>query len=80
MSDSLADILGNLNYDEPLEVAAIKQYIQRSYKVTPVVQPRPREIVITVPSGALANTLRFETSQLQKAAKTTKKLIFRIGS
>jgi hypothetical protein len=80
MSNSLADILGNFNFDEPPEVAAIKQYIERSYKVTPVVQPRPRDIIITVPNGALANTLRFETTQLQKAANTKKKLVFRIGS
>ncbi len=80
MSNSLADILSNFDYDEPPEAAGIKQYVQRGYKVTPVVQVRPRDIVITVPNGGLANTLRFETTQLQKAAKTSKKLVFRIGS
>jgi hypothetical protein len=80
MSNSLADILGNFNYDEPPEVAGIKQYIERLYKITPVVQVRPRDIIITVANGSLANTLRFETVQLQKAAGTKKKLVFRIGS
>ncbi len=80
MSNSLADILGNYNYGEPPEIAGIRQYIERSYKIKPVIQVRPRDIIITVPNGGLANTLRFETTQIQKAAKTRKKLVFRIGS
>jgi hypothetical protein len=80
MSNSLADILGKFNYDEPPEVASIKQYVERMYKITPVVQVRPRDIVITIPNGSLANTLRFEAVALQKAAGTSKKLVFRIGS
>jgi hypothetical protein len=81
MSNSLADILssGSRKYDEPPEAIAIKAYVDANYHKPVVVTVRARDIAITVPSGALAATLRMKVPQLQHAAATTKKLLFRIG-
>jgi hypothetical protein len=81
MSDSLADILGSRSgkYDEPPEALAIKAYVEKNYHKPVSVIVRERDIAITVSSGALAATLRMKVPQLQLAANTTKKLLFRIG-
>lgn len=79
MSDSLADILGKRSYDEPPEAIAIRDYVERRYHKPVTVLVRDRDIAITVPSGALAATLRMKVPELQQAARTTKKLLFRIG-
>jgi hypothetical protein len=79
VSNSLFDILKDKDFDEPQEVQAIKQYVERHYKSTIKVQVRQSEIIITAPSAALASTLRMEQSQIKYAANTKKKLLFRIG-
>lgn len=78
MADSLFDILSNKNFDEPPEMAAIKQYVQEHFQVDIEVLLRERDIQLTVPSAALASTLRFHIRQLQQAAKTKKRLVIRI--
>jgi hypothetical protein len=79
MIDSISSILGSRKYDEPPEAIAIKRYVHEKYQKEIVVLVRERDIAITVPSGALAATLRMQAPQLQQAAETTKKLLFRIG-
>lgn len=78
--DSLNDILLGKDFDEPTEITAIKAYVQRQFKATVSVQLQQNSILIIAGSAALANSLRLKTPQLQKAAQTDKKLIFRIGS
>ncbi|HUD10457.1 MAG TPA: hypothetical protein VMR28_02170 [Candidatus Saccharimonadales bacterium] len=78
--DSLNDILFKKDFDEPAEITAIKSYVERQYKTRVGVQLQQNSIIIVAKSAALANTLRLKTPQLQEAAATTKKLIFRIGS
>lgn len=78
MADSLFDILQHKDFSEPSEVAAIKQYIDEHFQVTPEVRLGDYDIIITVPSAALAGVLRFHVKQLQKVAQTNKRLVLRI--
>ncbi len=77
--DQLGNILPNKRFAEPPAVILIKQYIQEKYETTPTVTIRPQDIIITVPSAALAGSLRMELHQLQQHAQTDKRLSIRIG-
>ncbi len=77
--DSLNDILLKKDFDEPPEIAAIKNYAKRQFKSDVGVQIRQNSITITASSAALINALRLKTPQLLEAAQTDKKLIFRIS-
>lgn len=79
MSDLLADLLQKKDFHEPTEASAIKQYVLERYNTKAGVQLCEKDIIIVVPSSALAGTLRYEVTQLQRVAGTTKKLVFRIG-
>lgn len=78
MSNSLADLLANKNFDEPDEMRAIKQFVQQHYKVDVEVQVRDKELIITTPSAALANTLRLRLPELRNAVATDKRIVLRI--
>lgn len=65
-------------FAKPDEIGAIKQYVQDRYKTEVEVLVRNKDIVIITGSAGLANSLRLELPQLQKAAGTDKKLLFRI--
>ena len=78
MADSLFDILAGKDFSEPPEIAAIKRYITEHFQEDSEVIAREREILITVPSAALAGTLRFHVRKLQSAAQTQKRLVIRI--
>jgi hypothetical protein len=77
--DSLQGILGNRGFDEPPEMVAIKKYVQDEFKVSVSVMVRERDIVIQVPSAALANTLRLRSPDIKRRCQTDKRLTFRIG-
>lgn len=77
--DSLGDILAGHSLEEPFESVAIKKYVLENFHIKPEVRVREREIIINVPSASLASTLRLQQKQLQTAAKTDKRLVFRIG-
>ncbi|HSH17989.1 MAG TPA: hypothetical protein VK978_01260 [Candidatus Saccharimonadales bacterium] len=79
MADSLFDILQNRNFDEPPEATAIKKYCMDTYRKSVAVQVREKDIVITVQGPAFANALRMRWKQLQRAADTDKRLIFKIA-
>jgi hypothetical protein len=78
MSNSLADLLANKDFDEPEEMRAIKQFVQKNYQVEVEVQIREKELIVTTPSAALANTLRLKLPELRKAAATEKRIVLRI--
>lgn len=78
MSNSLADLLSNKDFDEPAEMKAIKLFVQQNYKVDVEIQMREKEIIVTTPSAALANTLRLKLPELRKAAATSKRIVLRI--
>lgn len=77
--DSLNDILGRKDFDEPPEIALIKDYVLREFKSTVEVVVRERDIAITSASAALANTLRLRTTDIKQLCQTDKRLVFRIG-
>ena len=79
MADSLADILLNRNFDEPPEATAIKRYVLDKYDKSVAVTVHEKDITITAQSAAFANALRMQWKQLQRAAATDKRLVFRIA-
>lgn len=78
MSNSLADLLARKDFDEPPEMQAIKKFVQDTFQSDVEVMVRERDIVVTASSASLANSLRLKVTQLREAAKTDKKIIFRI--
>ena len=79
MTESLADILGRKDSQEPPEIAAIKQYVFDRYQAQVRVGISIQQIVVQVPGAALAATLRLNLPALQTAAKTKHRIIIRIG-
>lgn len=77
--DSLSNILHSKDFDQPPEMAAIKKYVREEFKTDVGVQVRDRDIVVQVPSAALANTLRLRSPDIKKRCRLTKRLTFRIG-
>lgn len=78
MADSLFDILSRKDFDEPSEIVAIKQFVTTQFHEAVEVIVREHDILVTVPSAALAATLRFRLQALQTAAGTTKRIVLRI--
>ena len=76
--DSLGSILSGKDFDEPPEMAGIKKYVQDEFKVAVSVLVRDKDIVISVPNAALANTLRLRGPDIKRHCQTTKRLTFRI--
>lgn len=77
--ESLQDLLGKYRPKEPPEIVALKRYITDEFGVQSSVGLQGNNIVITVASAALANTLRLRLPALQAIADTDKRLVFRIG-
>jgi phosphoribosylpyrophosphate synthetase len=76
--DSLDSILKRKDFDEPPEMAAIKKYVQDEFKTDVGVQVRDKDIIISVSSSALANTLRLRAPDIKRRCQIDKRLIFRI--
>jgi hypothetical protein len=77
--DSLGSILGSKDFDEPPEMSSIKKYVLDEFQTSVGVQVRERDIVISVPSAALANTLRLRSPEIKRRCQLDKRLTFRIG-
>jgi hypothetical protein len=77
--DSLHTILSGKDFDEPPEMASIKKYVQDEFQTVVTVLVRDRDIVIGVPSAALANTLRLRGPEIKRRCQIDKRLTFRIG-
>ncbi len=77
--DQLGDLLAGRVPHEPPEVSAIKRYINEHFHATAQIALQNEAIIISVRSAALANTLRLRLPQIQKAAETDRKLLFRIN-
>lgn len=76
--DSLFNILTHKDFDEPPEIKSIKKYVQDNFKTDVTVLVRPKDIVVSVPSAALANTLRLRSPDMKRRCQLEKRLIFRI--
>jgi hypothetical protein len=77
--DSLNSILGRKDFDEPPEMTAIKKYVKDEFQAEVGVQVRERDIIISVPNAALANTLRLRGPDIKRRCGIDKRLTFRIG-
>lgn len=77
--DSLSDILGRKDYDEPAEVLAIKKYVREQFDEAVAVTVREREIIIAAPNSTLAGALRMRVVALQRLIGENKRLVFRVG-
>jgi hypothetical protein len=77
--DSLNSILSLKDYDEPPEVQSIKKYVQDEYKKSVGVTVRDKDILVVVPSAALANSLKLRSEEMKRRCQITKKITFRIG-
>lgn len=78
MADSLFDVLSRKDFDEPAELRAIKRYIAEHFERDVEVGFQGNAIVVTVPSAALAGTLRYHVRAMQQAAATDKRIVLRI--
>jgi hypothetical protein len=77
--DSLDDILRNKDFSEPRESKAIKNFVKKRFNEIVTVQLQKNSIIIVSGNSSLADSLRQLGPQLQEAAKTDKKLFFRIS-
>ncbi len=77
--DSLQDILGKRNFDEPPEIEAIKTFIRKTFSSDVSVSVQAHSITITTASAGLAGSLRPLLHKLKKELDTDKKLFIRIG-
>ena len=77
--DSLFNILGAKDFDEPPEIASIKKYVHDNFKTDVSVMIREKDIVVSVPSAALAGTLRMRAPEIKRRCQLDKKLVFRIA-
>jgi len=76
--DSLLNILSGKDFDEPSEIKKVKDYVRDNFKASVAVQVREKDIVISVKSAALANTLRLNGPKIKQECQTDKRLIFKI--
>jgi hypothetical protein len=76
---TLGDLLPTDRFQEPPEVAIIKQFVQEKFQELAQVSVRPAHISIQVKSAALAGALRSELPALQQRCQTDKRLVIRIG-
>jgi hypothetical protein len=78
MSNSLADLLANKNFDEPTEMLVIKQFVTDTFQEDVEVLVRDKDIIVTTSSSALANSLRLKITELRRITQTKKRIVFRI--
>ncbi len=79
MSDSIGDVLGKRQYNEPPEITVIRDFVRAHYGEVPKLRVTQDSILITVSNSALAGSLRMRLHTLNSKLKTDKKLLIRIG-
>lgn len=77
--DSLHNILSNKDFDEPPEIQAIKKYVKDHFRIEVSVMVRDKDILVVVPSAALATTLRLRGPDIKRRCQLDKRLTFRIA-
>lgn len=78
--DSLLQLLSNRDLpSQPTEIKLIKDYVKAELQAEVEVMVRDKDIVISVSSSSLANTLRLRGPAIKKLCRTDKKLTFRIN-
>lgn len=77
---SLQEIMGNRDFDQPPEIETIKTFVRKNFSSDVGVYTQARSITITTSSAALAGSLRPLLHKLKKELETDKKLFIRIGA
>lgn len=78
--DSLFDILSRKDYDQPAEITAIKAYVRQEFDAeVEVLLHGEKEIIISSLSSGLIGSLRLRSPAIKRAARTDRRLIFRVG-
>jgi hypothetical protein len=77
--DSLGDLMAKREKPEQPELSAIKNYVDEHFHTPIRASINGNTIVITVPSAALANTLRLQITKIQQICRLEKRLVIRIG-
>ncbi|HSX27185.1 MAG TPA: hypothetical protein VLG25_00185 [Patescibacteria group bacterium] len=80
MTDSIGDLLGKRDFDEPAEIKIIKDFLKDKFQSSASVTIQTNQIIIGISSSALAGSLRMHLHELQKLCNTKKRLVIRIGS
>ena len=75
--DSLLNILSDRNFDEPPEIAGIKKYVHDEFHEEASVLVRDKDIIVSVASSSLANTLRLRSPEIKRRCQIEKRLVFR---
>jgi hypothetical protein len=78
MADSIADLLSKRDFEEPPEVRIIKDFIRKRFDDDVSVSIQQHQIIIGVPSSALAGALRMHLHELKRLCTTDKRLLIRI--
>ncbi len=79
MSDSLSDIMKKRGYDEPPEVARIKEFVLAEIGITPKVSMNNDAFFVSLPSASAVGTIRFKLFQLQRELGHSRKIILKIA-
>lgn len=77
--DSISDILSNKDFEIPDEVSAIKAYVAKEYDKDIAVAINGSDIIVSSRSAGLISNLRLNSPKLSQAAKTNKRIRFKIG-
>ncbi len=64
--DSISSILGDKEFNEPIEIEKLKAYIFKAYGYTPTVRLNQKGLVIIANSSALASTIRLSLPAIKK--------------
>jgi hypothetical protein len=78
MSDSIGDLLGKREFEEPPEVKIIKDFVRKRFDVGVTVSLQQHQIIIGVSSSALAGALREHLHELQGLIASSKRLVIHI--
>ena len=77
--EPVKDIMARYSLPQQPELAAVRRYVEEHYHTPIALGISGNAIVVTVPSAALANTLRLQSNQIRKVCNLEKRLVFRIG-
>lgn len=78
MSESIESLLKKRNYSEPEEISIIRDFVFKKYGKVPGLKISGNRIIISVPSAALAGSLRMDLHTLSKKIKTKHELSIQI--
>jgi hypothetical protein len=76
--DSLLNILSYKDFDEPPEIKKLKDYARNNFKADIGVLVKEKDIIISVNSASLANTLRLKGPEIKRVCDINKRLVFKI--